>query len=280
MGSSTPLVTPRELAHRLAFATVAGAFFGLIGPFGSFGTPAPVRLAVWTVNFWAGALLVGTAMQLAERTRRRLDVPAWFAWPLAVALASAPLAAVAELAQRGIGGRPTGQTPLELYLQTLAIAAPTGLGYLGLHLMLERARGPAAPPSAAATPPPRDGSSGAAPFLDRLEPRLGRDLLALQMEDHYVRAHTARGSALILMPLGRAVEELEGVEGLRVHRSWWVARSAVEAVEADGRNLRLRLRGGLAAPVARNAAAELRRAGWLAAPRPDDPQSQLVDGGA
>ena len=30
-------------------------------------------------------------------------------------------------------------------------------------------------------------------FLDRLPPRLGRDLLCLQMEDHYVRAHTARG---------------------------------------------------------------------------------------
>ena len=83
------------------------------------------------------------------------------------------------------------------------------------------------------------------------------------MEDHYVRAHTPHGSELILIPLRQAVDELAGVEGLRVHRSWWVARAAVEGAAEGGRNLRLRLRGGLTAPVARSAVAAVREAGWL-----------------
>ncbi|MFT4251060.1 MAG: LytTR family transcriptional regulator DNA-binding domain-containing protein, partial [Caulobacter sp.] len=51
---------------------------------------------------------------------------------------------------------------------------------------------------------------------------------------------------------------------LQVHRSWWVARRAVARVERDGRNLRLRLVDGEAAPIARAAVARLRAAGWLA----------------
>ena len=64
-------------------------------------------------------------------------------------------------------------------------------------------------------------------FLDRMPPRVGRELLALQMEDHYVRAHTEHGSALILMSLKEAIAELGDAEGMQVHRSWWVARGAV-----------------------------------------------------
>ncbi|OZA91948.1 MAG: hypothetical protein B7X57_09270 [Erythrobacter sp. 34-65-8] len=100
-------------------------------------------------------------------------------------------------------------------------------------------------------------------FLERLPPHLGTDLIALEMEDHYVRAHTALGSELILMRLRDAIAELDGIEGLQVHRSWWVARHAVEDVRRDGRNLRLVLPGGLEAPVARANVAVLKEQGWI-----------------
>jgi DNA-binding LytR/AlgR family response regulator len=50
---------------------------------------------------------------------------------------------------------------------------------------------------------------------------------------------------------------------MRVHRSWWVARDAVEQVEQDGRSLRLALRGGVQAPVARSMVPAVKAAGWL-----------------
>lgn len=107
------------------------------------------------------------------------------------------------------------------------------------------------------------GAAVEAPFLRRLPPRLGRDLVCLVMEDHYVRVHTAAGSDLILLPLHKAVEEMSGVPGMQVHRSWWVARAAVREMLEDGRNLRLRLVNGLEAPVSRQNVARLKAAGWL-----------------
>lgn len=85
-------------------------------------------------------------------------------------------------------------------------------------------------------------------------------MLALQMEDHYVRVHQSNGSELILLPLSRAIEAVS-VDGLRTHRTWWVARHAVTAVEGDARSMRLRLSNGLVAPVARSAIIHLKAAG-------------------
>jgi DNA-binding LytR/AlgR family response regulator len=100
-------------------------------------------------------------------------------------------------------------------------------------------------------------------LFSRLPAALGTDLLALEMEDHYLRVHTALGSDLILLRMRDAVAELDGLAGSQVHRSWWVARAAVKLAERDGRNLRLVLRGGLSAPVARNMVPVLKAGGWF-----------------
>jgi DNA-binding LytR/AlgR family response regulator len=71
------------------------------------------------------------------------------------------------------------------------------------------------------------------------------------------------GSDLVLLRLRDALGELDGIEGAQVHRSWWVARDAVESVERDGRSVRLVLPRGIAAPVARSRIAELTKAGWF-----------------
>jgi DNA-binding LytR/AlgR family response regulator len=70
------------------------------------------------------------------------------------------------------------------------------------------------------------------------------------MQDHYVQARTALGTTLILMRFRDAVAEL-GDSGVQVHRSWWAAFGAMEAIERDGRGARLRLRGGATLPVSR-----------------------------
>jgi hypothetical protein len=116
--------------------------------------------------------------------------------------------------------------------------------------------GPAAPAPPPAAPPPN-------PLLDQLPAELGSDIIALEMEDHYVRVHTALGSALVLMRLRDAMALVGEIEGMQVHRSWWVARHAVEDVLRDGRNVRLKLARGIEAPVARAQVATLREARWI-----------------
>ena len=55
----------------------------------------------------------------------------------------------------------------------------------------------------------------------------------------------------------------EGIEGLQVHRSWWVARDAItDAKRGDGRAT-LTLKDGAEVPVSRTYAGLLREKGWI-----------------
>jgi hypothetical protein len=105
---------------------------------------------------------------------------------------------------------------------------------------------------------------GAGPdFFRRIPPALGRDLLALEMEDHYLRIHTAVGSDLILLRLRDALGELGPKRGRQVHRSWWVADGAVASSERAGPRPLLVLRNGLKVPVSRSFRDQARDMGWL-----------------
>jgi DNA-binding LytR/AlgR family response regulator len=83
-----------------------------------------------------------------------------------------------------------------------------------------------------------------------LPPRLGQGAIALRMEDHDVRVSTDRGGALVLMRMADAVAEVSAIAGLRTHRSWWLARSAVTGVRREGSAARLEARAiGRSTPV-------------------------------
>lgn len=100
-------------------------------------------------------------------------------------------------------------------------------------------------------------------LLDKLPHRLRHaKVLALESEDHYLRVHTDAGDALILIRLTDAISAVETLEGARTHRSWWVAKGAVNTVSrGDGRAV-LTLTNGVEAPVSRTYSAKLREAGW------------------
>ena len=63
--------------------------------------------------------------------------------------------------------------------------------------------------------------------------------------------------------LADAIRELQGLEGLQTHRSWWVARQGLaDVVKGDGR-LVLKLKSGAEAPVSRTYIKDVRAAGWI-----------------
>jgi DNA-binding LytR/AlgR family response regulator len=239
--------------RELAVAVVAGCILGVLGPFGSyFNGPPPVRLAYWVTALLFGSTVVAVARAMAAEVARRVPVPPVFIFTVATMLAAMPIAFVCHMVATSLWSGPIRQmSGLTWYVETLIISAILTL----VHYIL------AAP--GAAAPARRTVAGAPGDFLARVPPHLGRDLLALQMEDHYVRAHTRLGSALILIPLRQAVEELGGLPGLRIHRSWWVARHAVVGSMQDGRNVRLRLANGLFAPVSRGSVAAARAFGLL-----------------
>jgi len=75
-------------------------------------------------------------------------------------------------------------------------------------------------------------------------------IFALEAQDHYVRVYSSAGQALVRMRLRDAVLLMDE-EGLRPHRSWWVARSAVTAFQREEDRSVLVLVDGLRVPVSR-----------------------------
>jgi hypothetical protein len=235
--------------REIAIDVAVGLVLGVIGPFGSYlNGPLPARLVYWVTALLLGSALILGARWSAERAALRWDISRLLTYPLATILAALPIAALSHLLATTLWAGPIRHIPLlTWYGQTLVIAA--------ILTVVHRLAG--------GRPAPREPATATGDFRDRLPAGLGRDLLALQMEDHYVRAHTRHGSALILIPLHQAIRELAAVPGVRIHRSWWVARDAVVACMQDGRNVRLRLSNDLQAPVARARIAVIRAMGMI-----------------
>jgi hypothetical protein len=238
------------LLRRTLVAILAGGFFTYAGMFRTADVPIGVRAA-----YWVGLMLVGNLY--AHVVLGWLDRRPFFTgrpWLRAAALASSltvPGVFVVWMA----GWIAFGHGLLLRDLRYLLGSVPAvAIVMTAVNVLADPRPAKTSPPPATADPPP---------FLARLPPRL-RDarILAVEAEDHFLRVHTDRGSDLILMRLSDAVDELQGLDGARIHRSWWVARGAVVGVTRGGGRARFTLADGLEAPVSRTYAPALRRSGW------------------
>lgn len=258
----------RKLAIDLSIMTVIGIVLAFIGPFGSFEEPLAYRLVSWVTFSWVGYAIYSPMSWVVERMKAALDLPRPALWVAGVALATVPMTAIVW--SMGFLPRPVPLPTLEQALTSYFYVLLVGGGITAFFYMIESSKETAnkevaaAPPIVGEAPPAvADRTSSLPRLIDRLPPALGSDVIALEMEDHYVRVHTALGSELVLMRLRDAIAELDGIEGRQVHRSWWVARGAVEDVVREGRNVRLKLARDIEAPVARAQVSEIRDAGWL-----------------
>lgn len=93
-------------------------------------------------------------------------------------------------------------------------------------------------------PSERTDESQLPPLPEFLEPTTIRrvdQVLALQAEEHYVRVITEAGSELVHCRFKNAVAAMPEQLGLRVHRSWWVAKDAVVGARRGERRWQLEL---------------------------------------
>lgn len=235
----------------------------VIGPFGTFDAMSfALRLPYFLVTGMTTWLLVVGFVRLLLRLEAfdRWHTVARMA--LAGALAAVPGALVVFALESTLRAALPWRALLWLIpnhaVVTISIAVVMGLFIhqrLRQQADIERARVAELPVAAA-------GPAAEPNFFRRIPPALGRDLLALEMEDHYLRIHTAVGSDLILLRLRDAIAELGEAAGLQVHRSWWVAHGAVQAANRDGQKLVLILRNGLEVPVSKARREAVKAAGW------------------
>lgn len=258
MRQPSPLPSVRKLVIELSVAVLIGVALALLRPFGTTGVPFSTGLSYWLAVTLGGYLLFRPVMLGAAHLAEVMTFPLFATMAAATVVTAAPLTILIAFANQWAFGAPASNfgAMVGLYGNVLVIS----VGVTSIYWLLNRSDTPL--PATPTAPDPSLTASGPVRFLDRLPPHLGSELIALQMEDHYVRAHTAKGSALILLRMRDAAAELAGIPGAQVHRSWWVARAAVLSAEAQDRNVRLRLTNGLIVPVARNSVATLAAAGW------------------
>jgi len=236
----------------IAVTVGVGAILAASGNFGAGGMSTVSHLVFWLAVSAVGVtigVLIGVYVIPQPWFTRRPRI----AWSVIVLALWAPMSIMVALVNSWAGHE--NFTPALVWRvapSTLATtAALTALAFL------VRRRDPVETHAAPAdAPPPK--------FLERLPPRLaGAELWAVEAEDHYLRLHTSLGQDLILLRLGDAISELEGIEGARTHRSWWVARGAVRGVEREDGRATLALPDGKTAPVSRAYAKTLRAGGWF-----------------
>jgi hypothetical protein len=255
----------RTWVHDIAFTAASSLVYAFLAPLGSAALPLQERVVEdFTLGFACFPIL-WPPMRLALRLGDRAGLPELFVVIGGLVILAAPVAVMGNLIEHLFHPGMPPASLVSVYFMILAMQ-PITAAYLIVERRLTRPRVAGVSVELPEEAPAEPVSGGRARLIARLNPRLGGEVLALQGEDHYVRVHTALGSELVLMRLGDAIQELDGLDGERVHRSWWVARQAVGEARMDGRRVFLTLTNGLEVQASREATVELRRAGWLSGP--------------
>ncbi len=240
-----------SLVRYLMLATLVGLLLGALGPFGTYlNGGILLRASYWILTLWGGLFLYGSGITLWRRMTTAGTLSSWFFLILVLLLVSLPQTIFTRMLAfqfwPRLGGLDISWTLW--YSQVAALSSFIAIGFMVVrqYFFVEQ-----------------DVEEKSALSPQHMLKHLTPDIVALQMEDHYVRIHTSSGSRLVLMSLGQAIEGLGGKEGIRTHRSWWVARDAVKKINGTPRSMTLTLSNGTVAPVARSAVANIRSAGWL-----------------
>lgn len=111
----------------------------------------------------------------------------------------------------------------------------------------------------------KQSATGAKPPLPHFLKNSMGDLLYITAEDHYIRIQTTSENKLILYKLNDAIKQLamSDIEGMSVHRSHWVAKSAIKTHVKNGRKNWLELINGDQLPISATYLKRLKQAEYI-----------------
>jgi hypothetical protein len=247
----------------------AGLTLGLtwIGPSAAEGLGTLNAMAFWAAHVGPALGLLALTQTSLSRLRRVASLSGLAQVLLTAIVASllfTPVALGVDLLFDVEPSRDDEGEPLLLVaaLEFAQFAVPIGLTWTLINapsLMRIEAATPRPTPQDDA-PVEAEARSAQAEFWARIPRRLGRDIIAMSAELHYLRVYTTLGNTLILYPFGRATDAIVDVQGMQVHRSHWVALDRVDEVTTqDGRTF-CHVTGGLVLPVSRSHRTALRAA--------------------
>lgn len=249
----------RLIWSRTVFVVAASLLAALSGLYADQTEAFWGRLVYWFTLIGAGVLLGEALSRLTDGFKEKLPVPAYCVM-LSVML-TIPIAGMVLLLQTAAGepleADQIASLLLKVWVVTIVIVS---FRVRQATNDADKENTPEAPTSLADTAP-----TAANGLQARLKaPYATAEIWALSAEDHYVRVHTSEGETLVLMRFSDAVDQMTGTEGLSVHRSWWVARNAVNAISRTSGGAEIILKSGASVPVARRRISVLKEEGWFA----------------
>lgn len=254
-------------------AAVAGLtlLFVALGPAATATLPVPLAAAYWLLHIGAGLALCVASTRLLQRFPPLAGGSGWLLLAAAAVLASmlfAPFAILLDRAFPTPDDAPDGLLDrwelaggaLQLLAEWLQLAPEFVVAWLLLNAppLVSLRLAAASPPRAvdAAEPvPSRDAPSSS--WLDRLPPAIGRELVSISADLHYLHVRTMRGKATLLGSLDEAERSL-GEDALRIHRSHLAAVSQVRRLLRKGPAWLLETATGDRLPVSRRRVAAVR----------------------
>lgn len=233
-----------------------GLFLTAVGAYGTIHEPVLERLAFWLVNLLAGGIL-GITLDRHLRRRIRSD---WARAAVTAAAMTPPIALIVLGSMVGVLHHDHADT------RAILLTLGWQVFLVSLVVMLLRAlvrRRPARVVEKQTVIMPQVPQAEARFRTHLSARRRGSALLAIEAHDHYVRVHTEDGTELVALRFADALDELADVAGFQVHRSWWIAASAIQSARWQRSSGTILLKNGTTAPVSRSGAPLLRAAGWL-----------------
>jgi hypothetical protein len=273
----------------LRYLAVAGlAFLALVmvlEPDVGFVAPPLARLLFWMMQIGVGLVVLQSVLYLLTRSLGASRVPSWALVMLSGVVGAVLLAPLYWLIGEGLMERWLGFPAISdersvdpegfsgayaLLEEYVDIVGPVTTAWLliclpRLHwLVPPLLHGPGALADKRSPPEiPIDVARASASmaqqqphWCERLPTEMGDDVIAVVSELQYLRVWTPRGCALILGSL-TDVESQGGADGLRVHRSWWVACKHVVAVRRTANGAVCLMSDGRQVPVSRRRRAEV-----------------------
>jgi len=137
--------------------------------------------------------------------------------------------------------------------ETIGIVGPVTLTWIAINaprILQLNFQNPAIPDAKQneTEPPPSDEPC----ILSLIPHDLGRDIIYLMSELHYLRIVTTKGETLQLYNLQNAMEELKMLyDGLQTHRSYWINKIHAEKIVGKAPDRKILMKQGYVIPISR-----------------------------
>ena len=262
-----PQFESRKLTQEHAALFVGAALFlTILSPFGTDShLTVPFRFLYWFGVIFGGTAIALTVSRFFQRqARARTGFSHAFVMSTQVLAASTPITLlVAGMEMWLREPLPWAQLPQIFgYVVTITAVITAASSFVEQHRALKEQIGDDQ------TSNEVQSRSKASLAITRFHLRLDplwrhEEIVVLKAEDHYLHVGTSKGTALIRCTLAAAIDELGTLDGQRVHRSFWVARSAILTIKRHGNAYRLIIKDGKSVPLSRRRYSELSKRDWF-----------------